>query len=187
MWRSPARLFVDEKRERIVPEDSPEARFLLVAEGGEIENEEAERYGLVEGVPRFVPTNRDPYAVPDWGSGLVPVDEREMAAQEPEEDLRRRVQRVSGTLDAAPPPPPPAPPGGSPFDTATGSTESASNAGDGSEPDPDPDGQEERGSTAPQRGPADPVNVNDAAAADAAGKAAQPDQNKARTAPDETK
>lgn len=40
------RLYVNADRTRVVPEDSPEAHFLLVAEGGELPDDEAERLGL---------------------------------------------------------------------------------------------------------------------------------------------
>lgn len=46
MWKSDRRLWLTADRSRAVPEDDPEARFLLVTEGGEISEEEAERLGL---------------------------------------------------------------------------------------------------------------------------------------------
>lgn len=49
MWTSNRRICVDATRTRVVPEDSPEAAFLLVGVGGQIPEEEARRYGLIGG------------------------------------------------------------------------------------------------------------------------------------------
>lgn len=48
MWQSPARLYLDRTRSRVVPEDSPEAAFVLVGEHGEIPIAEATRLGLLD-------------------------------------------------------------------------------------------------------------------------------------------
>lgn len=50
MWQSPERLYVDraptDPNARVVPEDSPQAAFVLVGENGEIPMALAERLGL---------------------------------------------------------------------------------------------------------------------------------------------
>lgn len=46
MYRSDKRLYTTADGSRIVPEDSVDAAVLLVAEGGEIPDELAEKYGL---------------------------------------------------------------------------------------------------------------------------------------------
>jgi hypothetical protein len=50
MYQSDKRLCLDSAREKIVDCDSSDAAFLLVAEGGEIPDEEARKYGLVGGI-----------------------------------------------------------------------------------------------------------------------------------------
>lgn len=47
MWTSDRRIYVDAMRTRVVPEDSPEAAYLLVGAGGQIPEDEARRYGLI--------------------------------------------------------------------------------------------------------------------------------------------
>lgn len=47
-YKSDKRLYVNADRSKVVSEDSPEAAYLLVSEGGEIPEEEAKRYGLVK-------------------------------------------------------------------------------------------------------------------------------------------
>lgn len=47
MWTSDRRIYVDATRTRVVPEDSPEAAYLLVGVGGQIPEDEARRYGLI--------------------------------------------------------------------------------------------------------------------------------------------
>lgn len=46
MYKSDKRLYTTADRSRVVDEDDPEAAVLLVAEGGEISDEEAARLGL---------------------------------------------------------------------------------------------------------------------------------------------
>ncbi len=46
-WTSDRRLYVNADRSAVVPGDSQEAAYLLVAEGGELPLAEAERYGLL--------------------------------------------------------------------------------------------------------------------------------------------
>ena len=48
MWKSPKRLYVNKEGALVVPEDSPEAASLLVAEGSEIPEEQARRLGLIK-------------------------------------------------------------------------------------------------------------------------------------------
>lgn len=50
-WRAPRRLYVNARQNRVVPEDSPEAAFLLVGEGGYIDRAVAERLGLLDDEP----------------------------------------------------------------------------------------------------------------------------------------
>jgi hypothetical protein len=45
-YTSDRRLFTTADRSRVVEEDDPEAAFLLVGEGGELDDATAERYGL---------------------------------------------------------------------------------------------------------------------------------------------
>jgi len=45
-YTSEKQLFVNSDRSQVVPGDSPDAAFLLVGEGGELPDEEAEKYGL---------------------------------------------------------------------------------------------------------------------------------------------
>ena|SRR5215211_454220 len=46
MWKSDKRLYLTEDRSRAVEEGDPAAAFLLVAENGELQDEEAARLGL---------------------------------------------------------------------------------------------------------------------------------------------
>lgn len=43
---SKERLYVNADKSKVVPEDSPEAAFLLVGQGGELTNEQVKQYGL---------------------------------------------------------------------------------------------------------------------------------------------
>jgi hypothetical protein len=43
---SEKRLYLNADRTKVVAEDSPEASFLLVGEGGEVSDEDAKTYGL---------------------------------------------------------------------------------------------------------------------------------------------
>lgn len=46
MFTSTRRLYLNRDKTGVVEEGDPEAAFLLVAEGGELPHEEAEKYGL---------------------------------------------------------------------------------------------------------------------------------------------
>lgn len=46
MYRSDTRLYVNKDKSKLVPENSPEAAFVLCGEGGEIPLEVAAKYGL---------------------------------------------------------------------------------------------------------------------------------------------
>lgn len=46
MYTSEKRLYVTADRSRVVDEDDPEAAYLLVGEGGELDDAEAKKYGL---------------------------------------------------------------------------------------------------------------------------------------------
>lgn len=48
VYVSDKRLHVNNDRSKIVPEDHPDVGYLLVAEGGELSDEEAHRYGLLK-------------------------------------------------------------------------------------------------------------------------------------------
>ncbi len=54
MWRSSERLYVNMDRSKVVPQDSPDAAFVLVGAGCEIPMAEAERLGLVKVTPERV-------------------------------------------------------------------------------------------------------------------------------------
>lgn len=45
-FRSDKRLYVNADKSKVVEEDSPEAAFLLVGEGGTVSDEDAKKYGL---------------------------------------------------------------------------------------------------------------------------------------------
>lgn len=45
------RLFVTEDHGKVVPEGHPDARYLLVAKGGQLTDEDAKKYGLHGGAP----------------------------------------------------------------------------------------------------------------------------------------
>jgi hypothetical protein len=45
-FKSDKRLYVNADRSKIVEEDSPEAAYLLVGEGGQVSDEDAKKYGL---------------------------------------------------------------------------------------------------------------------------------------------
>lgn len=47
LYTSDKRLYVTADRATVVPEGDPRAAFLLVAEGGELPESEARRYGLI--------------------------------------------------------------------------------------------------------------------------------------------
>jgi hypothetical protein len=48
MWTAPRRLYVNADRSKVVDEGDPEAAALLVGAGGQIEEAEAERLGLLD-------------------------------------------------------------------------------------------------------------------------------------------
>jgi hypothetical protein len=48
MWQSPVRLYTDQTRASLVPEDSPKAAFVVCAEGGEIPVALAQQYGVAD-------------------------------------------------------------------------------------------------------------------------------------------
>ena len=48
MWTAPKRIFVTADRSRVVDETDPDAAMLLVGAGGQIDQAEAERLGLVQ-------------------------------------------------------------------------------------------------------------------------------------------
>lgn len=49
VYVSDKRLHVNSDKSKVVPEDHPDAAYLLVAEGGELSDEEAAKYGLDKG------------------------------------------------------------------------------------------------------------------------------------------
>ena len=54
------RLCLDETKERVVDCDSPEARYLLAAEGSAVNAVDAERYGLGPDAPPAIPDEPPP-------------------------------------------------------------------------------------------------------------------------------
>jgi hypothetical protein len=86
MYVSDRRLYVTADRECLVEEGDPKARFLLVAEGGELSMEEARRYGLVkdEAAPagKSVPKPKDKARRPA----------KNKAVQGPAEDKAARLE-----------------------------------------------------------------------------------------------
>jgi hypothetical protein len=48
VFKADERIYVNADRSAVVPEDSPDAAFLLVGEGGELPDEDAAKYGLTK-------------------------------------------------------------------------------------------------------------------------------------------
>lgn len=48
MWTAPKRIYVNADRSKVVDESDPEAASLLVGEGGQLDEAEARRLGLLD-------------------------------------------------------------------------------------------------------------------------------------------
>lgn len=83
MYRSDRRLYVNSDRTAVVPEGSPEAAFLLVGEGGEVDDAEAKRLGLLDSHGRKQPLG-EPETEPD--EPVVPEEK----AEEPSANKERK-------------------------------------------------------------------------------------------------
>ena len=51
-------LYLDAKQQAVVPEGDPRASFLLVAAGGQLSDEEAEKWGLHAAKTKAAPANK---------------------------------------------------------------------------------------------------------------------------------
>jgi hypothetical protein len=94
MYKSEKRLYVTADRSRVVEEDDPQAAMLLVAEGGEIQDEEAARLGLT-GKKKAEP---EPVVVHSIAADPEPDPKpaRRSAAKDDDEDDAAEAKAVSG-------------------------------------------------------------------------------------------
>ncbi len=75
VYTSDKRLYVNADRSKIVSEDSPDAAYLLVAEGGELPDDEAAKYKLGQqeksAKAEHAPAENKAEPAPKSGSGLT--------------------------------------------------------------------------------------------------------------------
>lgn len=73
LFTSDRRVYVTADRSRVVPETNPDAAYLLVAEGGTLPMDEAERYGLTgSSDPPAEPEKPEPPAPPEKVQAIIP-------------------------------------------------------------------------------------------------------------------
>ncbi len=84
MYRSPVRLYVNKDRSKIVPENSPEAAFVLCGQNGEIPLEVAAKYGLYpETAPAAEP---EPEVTPPPAPATPSDEDTDSKAEQPKDD-----------------------------------------------------------------------------------------------------
>ena len=76
-------LYVNADKSRLVPEDSPEAAFVLVGENGTVSDEDAKKYGLGEHAEGFeAPAPAEGQPVPSTAADPAPRRARAAEATE---------------------------------------------------------------------------------------------------------
>lgn len=90
--RMDRRMYLTEDRSRAVPDGDPEARFLLCAEGGELPQADARRYGLLE-AKTDDKADDEPQAQPGEGPPEGPAAKR---SRRPADKSRRPAADKTG-------------------------------------------------------------------------------------------